>query len=156
MKLSKTTNMYEFIKAMHEKAGKSTQESVIETTADRLLLLAEYLSTDDVSRVLTGCSDALISDFQGAKSITYRQICSLRDEVAHLKADILMAKASLDSIAEAKASLPADKAEIVELTQRLMETYEKNGASPDVAARCTSYEIWAYLGCSGTPGGDGA
>ena len=37
------------------------------------------------------------------------------------------------------------------LQSALMEAYVSQGVSPDVAARCTSYSLWQYMGTNGTP-----
>lgn len=154
--------LYETIKAIHKKAGKSLTVPAIEATADRLVLLADYLNFDEETR------SHIISHFKDVESQLTADLQNIQHQASEgkYKMDCMLASASyrFEELAKRLTSLEnrinaikdvdgsgSFEERILGMQSALMDGYLKGGADGDTAARCTSYTLWAYLGSDGNP-----
>lgn len=70
-----------------------------------------------------------------------------KNKLDEVKSEIKNAQAVINDMKEVDIKLPESKeGRILALHRELIRNFHVAGVSPDVAAKCISYIIWAYLG----------
>lgn len=155
----KQKNLFEAVETARKRAGLSANKQAVNSTISKFLELLEILDTgelgfDAIKKAYEDKAKSAMKDIED-KSIQAVHARLAHDaEVKKFKRDAADMRGEMDALAdELKAvksgALPLTDPraiEVVNLQSALMRGYAAHDVSPDVAARCTSYTLWMYLG----------
>ena len=155
----KPKDLFDVVEAARKRAGLSVNKQAVNSTIGKFLELLEILETGELDfaamkKAYEKQAEEALGDIRSKAATAKRSeriydsraldfakdADAMRRELDAVRNELDMLKVNAASLSDARAQ------EAVNLQYALMKGYTEHKVSPDVAAKCTSYSIYAFLG----------